>query len=217
MTNYNHDIVSLTLKDVVNILTSHKIEYRFLGSVVVAAINGTLYRKIGDLDLLIDTNGKDILYDSLTKLGYKQAEGMFSFARKYMALETLEHQTLLGVGYFFGNWQADGSFVMGDARASVAIESHALKKTVYTLAGVEFHGIPPKSIATGIYASKKNPKRQKELILLREKNITPFPNKYIHVRIGNVRVDWLYHRAMSILTIIGIVRIRLGFAFDPWR
>ncbi len=217
MTDYNHDVVALTLQEVISILRSHKIEYRFLGSVVVAALNGKVHRNIGDLDLLIDKKGKESLYDALIELGYTQARGMFTFARKYMALETLEHPTLLGVGYFYGNWQADGSFVIGNSRVSVTIAPHALKKTVYKLGGVEFNGLPPEAIATGIHASEKNPKRQKELVLLKEKSITALPNNYIQVTIGGLRADWLYQLPMAILNIIGILRVRLGFAFDPWR
>lgn len=217
MTDYNSDIVSLTLKEVIKILRSQKIEYRFLGSVVVAAMNGKLYRNIGDLDLLVDRKGKERLFNALTKLGYKQAGGMFSFARKYMALETLEHPTLLGVGYFYGHWQDDGTFVMGNTRVSVTIEPHALKKTVYILDGVEFNGLPPEAIATGIHASEKNPKRQKELILLKDKNMQVLPNTYIHVRVFGFRADWVYHFVMTVLNIIGVIRVRRGLSFDPWR
>ncbi len=122
MPEFNSDIVISTLRKVIKILDDNNIEYRFLGSVVIAAINGKLHRNIGDLDLIIDARGKDILYLKLKELGYKPAQGMFTFARKYLCLETLDHANLLGVGYFFGEWQPNNSFMMGSASINVVIE-----------------------------------------------------------------------------------------------
>lgn len=217
MDEYNSHAVTPTLKQVVRILESNDIEYRFLGSVVVAAINGKQHRDLGDLDLIIDSKGKDILYSELTNMGYMQARGMFSFARRYLALETLDHKELLGVGFFYGKWQTDGSFVLGDKNTNVKIDALALKPTHYNLHGVSFIGIPPEAIATGIKTSAKNPKRKKELLLLQDKRIDSLPNSYIHVNVFGIKADWVYHLSMTTLGAIGAMRVRLGLAFDPWR
>ena len=66
MGEFNTDIVSKTLGKVVKILEFHKIKYRFLGSLVIAAINGKLHRNLGDLDLIIDSGKKDILYTAFS-------------------------------------------------------------------------------------------------------------------------------------------------------
>lgn len=217
MSEFNSDKVITTLSQIVKILYTHKIEYRFLGSVVIAAINGELHRNLGDLDLIIDSNKKSIIHEELKKLGYKQAGGMFSFARKYLALEQFEHPNLLGVGYFHGKWQTDGTFIMGDKNNGLQVEAHAIKATKYVLHGVEFFAIPPRAIATGIKESEANPKRKKELLILNEKGIEQFPNNYIHVKFFGVGADWIYHKSMSLLNIIGAIRVKLGLAFDPWR
>ncbi len=85
------------------------------------------------------------------------------------------------------------------------------------LYGTKFVGIPNKVSATGVFSSKTNPKRKKELMLLREKEIEPFPNNYIHINIYGIKTDWIYHLSMKILNIIGGIRVKMGLAFDPWR
>ena len=217
MEEYNQEQVLSTLNKVIAILDKYAIEYRFLGSVVTAAINGELHRKLGDLDLIVDVSGKDALYQELIKLGYFRARGMFSFARKYMELETLEHSSLLGVGFFYGKWRPNGSFLLGNQKIYVTIENRALTKTKYNLYGVNFFGLPEEAIATGIKTSENNPKRKKELILLKEKNITPLKNNYIHISIFGLKADWIYHFVMSFFNFIGGIRVTFGLAFDPWR
>ncbi len=217
MTQFNSLVVIPMLKDVVTFLEKNNIEYRFLGSVVMAAINGKLHRNLGDLDLIIDTTGKDLLYNELTNNGYKPAKGMFSFARRYLALETLDHPDSLGVGFFYGKWQSDGSFTMGKKNINVKIDSHAVEPTRYELYGVKFTGLPQEVIATGVQTSSKNPKRRYELEILKEKQIKPLPNTYIHVKVLGRRFDWIYHLSMALLNIIGGIRVKLGLAFDPWR
>lgn len=217
MSEFNSDIAISTLQQVIKILNENHIEYRFLGSIVVAAINGKLHRDLGDLDLIIDSKGKDILYLKLEELGYKKAKGMFTFARKYLCLETLDHSNFLGVGYFYGKWQTDNSFMMGNEQINVVIEPFAVEATDYILHGIKFVGIPNKASATGVFSSKTNPKRKKELMLLREKGIEPFPNNYIHISIYGIKADWIYHLSMKILNIIGGTRVKMGLAFDPWR
>lgn len=217
MDEFNTDIVCKTLTKVVGILELHNIKYRFLGSVVITAINGKLHRSLGDLDLIIDSNKKDVLYAALKNLGYKRAGGIFNFARKYLSLEQLEHTKLLGLGYFYGIWKNDGTFIMGDKNLSLNIDPHVLKETKYVFCGVNFLGILENAIAAGIYESRTNPKRKQELLILKDKKIEPFANKYIHINIFGIRADWIYHLSMTVLNIIGVIRVRLGLSFDPWR
>ena len=183
----------------------------------MAAINGGLHRDLGDLDIIIDSQSRDILYNELKTLGYKQAGGMFSFARKYLSLDQITHPTLLDVGFFCGNWEPDGSFLIGNNRVGLSIEAYAIKETKYILYGVEFVGIPSKTAATGIHASKTNPKRKKEIIILKEKGIEPFVNTYMHIYLFGFSMDWIYHFWVNILNIFGAIRVKMGLAFDPWR
>jgi len=217
MSEFNCDVVKRTLKEVVKILETHNIEYRFLGSVVMASINGDLHRNLGDLDLIVDSGKKDTLYKELEKLGYYPPGGMFAFGRKYLSLDTLENPKLLGVGFFYGKWQADGAFVIGNRDIKFIIEAYALRKTKYVLDGITFIGVPRETAARGVMNSATNPKRKKELVIISEKGIRPYPNSYIHVNLFGIKVDWIYQSIMQLLNIIGEVRVKLGMPFDPWR
>lgn len=217
MAQFNSNVVVSTLRQVVEALDDNKIEYRFLGSVTIAAINGHLHRNLGDLDFIIDSKGKDILRKRFAHLGFKPAPGMFTVARRYLSLEQFTHDHLLGVGYFYGNFEQDGSFIMGGKYTNVKVDAFAVKKTKYTLEEVSFFGIPERAIATGVKESESNPKRKQEKIILSEKGIHPFPNNYIHVSIYGIKADWIYQFSMSILNIVGAFRVQLGLPFDPWR
>ena len=217
MNEFNSAIVIPSLRHLIRILTKHHIEYRFLGSIIPASLNGKLHRSLGDFDLLVDRKAKDVLLTELTKLGYTQAGGMYIFGRNHMSLETLVHPTLLSIGYHFGSWQPDGSFVMGDSFIRVVIDAYALVKTRYTLYGIHFLGIPAGVVARGITISATNPKRRTEQTLIKTQKIDIFPNTYMHVTVAGFHADWIYHLMMKLFNILGAIRVRLGLAFDPWR
>ena len=214
---YNKKQVQPTLRHLVKILDREKIQYRLLGSVVTAAIYGRLHRSLGDIDLIVDVRKKNQLLNSLQKLGYKRAGGMFAFGRRFLALETLDHPTLLSVGYFVGKWKKDRSFVMGGNALHTIVESRGVVPSPYKLMGISFIGIPPGAVATGILSSKSNEKRKKEIKLLQEKQIVPLKNDYIHVRFLGIPLDFLYHGAMGLFNVLGNLRQSMGLPFDPWR
>ena len=214
---YNSKIVTETLKKTLEILASCNTEYRLLGSVVTASILGKQHRNLGDLDFIADRNQKSLILNKLYDLGYRQKQGMFSFAREYLSMDTLEHDQLLEIGFFWGRFLADGSFLMGNKKNGGLIDPSAVEKQKYELHNITFYGLPERIIARGILMSSSNPKRKKELALIKEKNIQPQKNGYIHVFILGIQVDWVYYFSMSFLNILGNIRIRLGLAFDPWR
>jgi hypothetical protein len=214
---FNDQQIKKTLEELIQILKELDARYCILGSVVTAAINGQLHRRLGDVDFILDKNKKDEVFKKLETLGYKRAGGMFAFGRKYMALETLVHPTLQSIGYFWGEWQDDGSFLMGNKFVNVSVEAIGIEPNKYSLCGVHFIGIPPRAVATGIVTSKHNIKRKKELNLLEEKGIKPLPNNYIHTRVFGMPFDWAYHGVMGFFNIIGWFRQKVGLSFDPWR
>ncbi len=217
MSDFNNEVVLATLKQLLNILKSGGVKYRILGSVVMASMNRKLHRKLGDFDLIIDAGKKEYMSAELKKIGYVPSGGLFKFFRKYFNLDQYESDSLLGVGYFYGQWQPDGSMVVGGKNFYITIDPHPLKETNYSFYGLNFVGIPERAIATGVMASSGNPKRAKEVLFLKEHNIQPFPNNYIHIHLFGLRSDWLYSLIKNSLNLIGFIRVRLGLAFDPWR
>jgi hypothetical protein len=71
---YNEEQVKQTLKQLIVILEAERVEYRLLGSVVTAAINGSLHRRLGDIDLILDEKRKDRVFSQLTKLGHNDVQ-----------------------------------------------------------------------------------------------------------------------------------------------
>jgi hypothetical protein len=214
---YNEKQVKLTLGSLIKILDEEKVEYRLLGSVVTAAINGKLHRRLGDIDLMLDKEKESRVFTRLKSLGYKRASGMFAFGRKYLALETLIHPELQSIGYFWGSWKKDGSFYMGNKFFNAHIESRGVAPNKYSLAGINFIGIPLGAIATGIMSSKHNKKRKKEVELLGEKKIEPINDNYIHIKLLGIPFDWAYHGSTRLLNLLGFLRQKIGLPFDPWR
>lgn len=217
MERFNETRVINTLEALLKILNKNDVEYRLLGSVVTSAMNKGVHRKLGDIDLLIDKDKKDIVFRNLKKIGYKQEGGMFAFGRKYLSLETLVHDELLSIGYFWGSFTKVGTFLMGGKIASGEIESKTIQAEKYTLNGIDFIGLNRRAIATGIMQSAQNPKRKKEVELLKFKNIKPFESEGIHIKILGIPSDWLYTGSMAILRLIGTIRVKVGLTFDPWR
>ncbi len=217
MNEFNSNTVLTTLRKVIHILETEHIDYRLIGSIIAASINGKLHRNLGDIDLIIDEKKKEILFNELKKIGYFPVGGMYEFARKYMALETLRHKSYLEVGYFHGYWQKDGSILIGKGLIKVSIDPQAVASNHYYLDGIKFIGINPKAAATRIQASRANPKRKVELQFFKNKGFVPFPDTFVHIYILGIRCDWIYHLFSTLQNIIGFIRIKFGLSFDPWR
>jgi len=63
------------------IFNKQKINYRVLGSVLVAALNGQPHRKLNDIDMLLEIKQADQVFQSLRVEGYKiQPKHIFAFS-----------------------------------------------------------------------------------------------------------------------------------------
>lgn len=214
---HNSEQVRKTLDLVLPLLNELNIEYRTLGSVVMAAINGGLHRRLGDLDLIIQRGKNAELKQRLLDVGYYERPGIFGFARKYLSLETLDHDKLLEVGLFIGDFKPDGSFVIGTDSTNISVDSHAAMAHHYHLLGQTIVGLQPEIIARGVHSSPRNPKRKDEMVILSNNGINPASKHYIHVRVLGVKADWIYYFSMWLLDILGMARVVIGKPYDPWR
>lgn len=142
---------------------------------------------------------------------------MFSFARKYLALEELVHDDFLEVGFFIGNFTDQKDYFLGSKKYGVKVDAKALGPEKLQLHGVNFLAISKGAALRGILMSKSNPKREKELKLLAKNEIVPLEKDYIHVYLLGLQVDFIYYGAMKLLDLLGKVRVKLGHAYDPWR
>lgn len=217
MEQFNSKKVEKTLKMVIKKLEDFDIEYRLLGSVVAASLLGHQHRKLGDLDFIIEKKNSQRLFEYLKKIGFRQKKGMFSFARKYLALEELVHDDFLEVGFFIGTFTKQKDYFLGSKLYGVKVDAKALGPEKLQLHGVNFFSISKEAALRGILMSKSNPKRKRELKLLEKNNIVPLEKDYIHVYLLGIKMDFLYYGAMKLLDILGKVRVKFGVAYDPWR
>lgn len=213
---YNELQVETTLRMVIKMMEKYDVEYRVLGSVVASAINEDQHRKLGDVDLLVDKRIQKRMIQDLEKVGYYAKGGMFSFGRKYLNLDTMNHKELLEVGMFWGNFNSEGDFVLGRHWKTWA-DGSAIMPTKYQLHGVSFVGLPKATIYRGIMTSSSNPKRKNEIKIMKEAGIKPELRKYMHMSIFGIRIDWVYELIMWVLNLIGFIRVKMGKPFDPWR
>lgn len=213
---FNEKQVGRTLNIVLNLLRGYGVEYRMLGSVVASAINGYQYRELGDIDLLVDKSVQSKMLRDLKLMGYWARGGIFSFGRKYLSTDSLDHSDLLEVGMFWGRFEKNGSFVLGKYWKTW-VDGYAILPTEYELHGVKFLGLPAETIASGIMMSPSNPKRVKELEMIKRLGVRAREHGYMHMSIFGVKVDWLYYLIMAILNLVGLVRVKMGKPFDPWR
>ena len=217
MNDFNKNELISVLSEVVGFLVKRDANYRLLGSVVMAAINGGLYRRVGDVDLILDTNLAEDLMKKLKSEGFYEPGGIFALGRKYIRHITLAHDKKVELGIFYGEWNDNGNFEMTSKCIKLVIESRALIRKRYALYGIKFDGLEERVIATGVHNSKRNPKRHRELEILKVRGIEPEINDYIHLYLFGLKTDWLYHLVMSALNVLGVVRVRLGMTYDPWR
>jgi hypothetical protein len=216
MKSLNSKEVKSTLKLVLSILEKHKVNYRVIGSVCTAAIIGHQHRKLGDIDLIIDSSKKREVLEELYEEGFYHRGGMFAFARKYLDLDSLEHDEYLEVGMFWGTWEND-DFIIGSRSNGITIDKKALVKLNCVLHGENFIGIPKEVVARGLRMSSGNPKRKVAIKFFDKNDIRPMANDYIHTNILGLNIDFVYYVAMQLLNIIGFVRVKLNKPFDPWR
>jgi hypothetical protein len=214
---FNSEQVKNSLNLLTQILNQHHIEHRFFGSIIPTAINGSLHRSIADLDLLADFDKKDILIKALKKSGYKKNPAKsLGVASEWLKLYQFKHPKLLDIGFFavnFGKIQT----TLDLPPLKLTIENRSIKKTTYSLYDIDFIGIPQDTAYTGILISKRNPKRIEEFKIFKQNNITPRPNNYLNVYLGTINITLTLSLIQFLLNIIGIIRIKLGLPFDPWR
>jgi len=215
---YNSSQVSKTLKLVIKALDKHKIKHLFFGSIIPAAINGSLHRPLGDLDLFVDVNKKDLFMNELKKLGYFGGDRkLFKIMEAFNGFD-YRHSKLLEISFFaveFGKEKTSLKAV--DFPFIVKIENEAIKPTKYKLLNIPFSGIPQDTAYTGALIAKWNPKRKKEFEIFKEYGICPRANNYLWVYWSKLEISWSYDLLNSCLNLLGRIRMWFGLTYDLWR
>ncbi len=209
-----------TIRLLSKILADLKIKYRIFGSVIPAALLGRPQRKLGDIDLMIETEDKKILYQELEKAGYQIKEKRFTlFGFDFLWVEALS-KDLLTLTIFLGKFDENQNFISKISKNISAIaHSEAIKPTRYSFYGARFIGVPAMTAYYGILTSQGNPKRRYDLAAFEDRKIQKPPKGFsiIDFYYKKTRLPFLYPLACFFQDFLGRISIFLGGNYDFWR
>jgi hypothetical protein len=204
-----------SLKTTVKILNECGAKYRILGSTLVAAYVNRIFRRIGDLDLLLDNKSKKCVFQKLEKEGFqftKQRWGVLSWDEAYKK----EHLglSILLIGDFYPDYFSYRFLAFFELRITNAY----LKSTKYQFSGVTFNGIPVSSVISGIKQSFLNPKRKIDNKALGEakKKVKVVTHNQINIFFFGIKIPYLYDVFSFFYNIYGGIRVILGKKYEAW-
>ncbi len=193
--------------------------YRVLGSVLVASINGKPHRELHDIDLLIDERIYFTVIQRLEQAGFKRV----TKKAPGFTWDEFEKQDCLTFGVLLqGVFDEHGFTYKSGGWLTLQIDAAYLRPTTYQLLGVEFTGIPLRSVYEGIKAASLNSKRKRDKAIVLAAVGRQLPggltiNQAFKVMIGGLAIPYLYTMFSVVYNWIGGLRLRMGKPYDPWR
>ena len=211
-------LVSNGLKTLDKIFNKQHVNYRVLGSVLVAALNGKPHRTLGDIDVLVDeTDYEKVVLDLRT-------EGFTIKTKHKSGFNWAEAHRFGSLGFTFlliGRFSKDDFSCKLAGNVELRISSRYLEATKYSLLGTSFVGIPRRSIYEGLKISSLNPKRT-----LDRKVVTNYFKGNIpsgvtlgdsfKVYIFGVGIPYAYTLFSQVYNIYGGFRVLLGRKYEIW-
>jgi hypothetical protein len=214
--NFNEQQVHKTVSLIIPILDTHDILYWIEGSLLPTSLNGSLYREVHDLDILIDKDKAELFTQELQKLGYKQKEkNMYSVAER-LGIRVFTHDTLLNIGYFSLSTISD-PYEITAGPITIKIPKKILTRTRYRFKDIQFYGIPTEGAYALALLSQGNPKRKHEFELYKKLGIKPFKWPLYDLYIFGIKGNWLFDLLNLVLMIIGKIRVVFKKPYDPWQ
>jgi hypothetical protein len=205
--------ITNSLKVITEIFKDCSANYRVVGSVLLVAYTNKIFRRIGDIDILIDKKNKDCIFKKLEENGFTLKKRFWIF---FSWIEAHKNQhlglTFLLVGKFLENYFSWRFMKFFELR----MRSDYLKPTEYFFEGSKIIGIPISSVVAGIKQSFLNPKRKLDKKVLGNKNIESSPYNQISVYIFGMKGPFLYDVFSFIYNIYGGLRVIFGKKYEMW-
>ncbi|MCL5666427.1 MAG: hypothetical protein M1383_01510 [Patescibacteria group bacterium] len=192
-----------------------QVEYRILGSVLIVSHTGKLFRRIGDLDILLDESKKACVFGKLKEMGVELV------ARRWLNFSWTETRkdgylglTFLLVGKFNKEYFSYRFLKVCELR----INADYLTPTTYCFHGINFIGIPISSAVAGIRKSLLNPKRKLDQEVLGEDFTKSKTRTYncINVYVFGIKIPFLYDVFSCLYNIYGGLRVKFGRKYEVW-
>lgn len=215
------DKVFLSLKTLTDIVNKTKIEYRIWGSIIPAAVYGKLHRPLGDIDILLDNKDLKVITNKLKQNDYSLTNKSISFFNLNFPWIEAKRNDTLPITIFYGCYNPDGSFELKlNQQFKLLVNKEIIKKTDYSMFNITFTGIPKETAYLGVYRSRFNPKRKKELnILEKQVDVNKIPKREVKFYYKNKQLlgfAIIYDIFQLARNIIGKIRITFGLPYDFW-
>lgn len=193
-------------------------DYRIVGSILVAAMNGKPHRELHDVDLLMDKRIYQQILDRFEQAGFKRVK-KYALGFKWDEFHKPKH--LMFGTLLIGTFEKDYFIYKANRWLTLSIKTEYLDPTDYTLFGLKIRGIPPRSAYEGIKAASLNTKRKKDKQIVSEymgAKITKglSINQAFRVKLFEINVPYLYMLFSQVYNLIGGIRLRLGKSYDAW-
>lgn len=196
-----------------------RINYRILGSVLIAAINNKPHRTLGDIDVLLDKKDKNKTFKIMKESGFKfEEKKKFGFSW----IEAVKPKNLNFTFLLIGKFHKDYFSYRLGKYLELTISITYLAPYKYKLFGTEFIGISPESVYEGVRISNLNPKRKLDKKILSKISFNEYKkrisiSKTFRIYIARIKIPSLYLIFSYIYNIYGGIRVLLGKNYEIWN
>lgn len=194
------------------------VQYRVLGSVLIASLNGKPHRTLGDIDVLVDKTDFDKIVSDLRSEGYNfETKHKYGFGWTEARSNGSLGFTFLLVGKFFDKYFSYNL----TKNIELRISGKYLEPTKYSLFGTTFVGIPLRSIYEGLKISSLNPKRtldRKVVIEYLKGQVPPGEtlDQSFRVYLSGVEIPHAYTFFSQLYNFYGALRVLFGKKYEIW-
>lgn len=215
----SHSIqVSNGLKILDKVFNKEHVNYRVLGSVLVASLNGKPHRTLGDIDVLVDETDYEKVISNLQVEGYTiETKHKFGFN-----WTEAHHDGNLGFTFLLiGKFSRDYFSCKLSTNMELRISIRYLEPTEYSFLGISFVGIPLRSIYEGLKISSLNPKRTLDRKVVTDYLKGDIPpgetlDRSFKVYLSGVEIPYAYPLFSQLYNIYGGLRVLLGRKYEIW-
>lgn len=200
------------------VFNKNNVEYRVLGSVLVASLNGKPHRTLGDIDVLVDETDYEKVISRLRAEDYT-TETKHKFGFNWTEAH---HDGNLGFTFLLiGKFSKDYFSCKLTRNIELRISTKYLESTKYSLLGTSFIGIPLRSIYEGLKISSLNTKRTLDRKVVNDylKGSIPLGetlDRSFKVYLLGVEIPHAYTLFSQLYNIYGGIRVLFGRKYEVW-
>lgn len=200
------------------VFSKQSVNYRVLGSILIAALKGKPHRTIGDIDILLDASDLEKVLSGLQNNGYSIEE------KKKFGFFWIEAHSPRSLGFTFllvGDFGREYFSYKLSKNIELRISNSYLTPTEYFLFGVQFIGIPVRSIYEGLKISNLNPKRTLDRKVVKESFSSKIVDgetldKSFKVFVFGREFPHAYNIFSQLYNLYGGLRVLFGKKYEIW-